>query len=151
VAAATAQAATVAGGGAIPKPWIGIFCGPPLSQNQPFHLQANGPGAQQPATGSMSVDTVDLSTCLPTHLTASVACILSLSSNQAVVWGPITSSSEPGFGYNYLEMLVQDNHPSADLGSINEMYFSEPPGSCAGIGSEPFYYPFAYGGVAVAP
>jgi hypothetical protein len=145
----SAQAATVAAAGAIPNPWIGVFCGSSLSQNQPFHLIARGPGSQQPATGSMSVDTVDLNTCAPITLKANVACLLNLSGNQAVVWGPITSSSEPGFGSNYLEINVQDNRPNSDTGSINEPYFSEPPGNCADVGYTAFNYPFAYGGAAV--
>jgi hypothetical protein len=149
---ASAQAATVAADGAIPQPWIGIFCGPQYPQNQSFHLIAHGTGSGSlEATGLMSVDTIDLYTCAPVHLTAQVTCMQILPNNEAVVWGPITSYSGPFFFYNYMVINVQVNRPSPDTGSIHEAYSAEPPQGCNGIGYAAFNYPFAYGGAAVTP
>ena len=84
-------------------------------------------------------------------MTASVQCLLGVSGNQAVAWGPITSETQPTPDFNYMDVVVQDNRPARDTGSVYGQYWNPAPGDCSDVGYEALYYSFSRGGATVTP
>jgi hypothetical protein len=63
-------------------------------------------------------------------------CLLGVSGNRAVACGPITSETQPTPAFNYMDVVVQDNRPHPDTGSVYGQYWNPAPSDCSDVGYE---------------
>ena len=137
--------------GVLTDPNITLNC-PGSSPLQPVSIEAGSAGLDLTARGSMSLDWVELGSCMRIKVDVRVDCLL-VEGSDAVVFGTVLRvAPSPKYPIHLFAVYLRDNGSTGDKGKLIPLNIPTP-ASCAQANLPVYFlfgrWPFASGGVTV--